>query len=78
MNNNKTKRIMAIIGIVILLGLYITALLLAVLGDENSTPWFMAAICATIIVPILIWIYQWLYKLLKKDVSDTHKNSGQQ
>lgn len=78
MNNNKTKRIMAIIGIIILLGLYITALLLAILGNENSTPWFMAAICATIIVPILIWIYQWLYKLLKKDVSDAQDKSNHQ
>ena len=70
MKQSKTKRILAIIGIVILLGLYITTLLLAIFGNENTNTWFMACIIATIIVPIMMWVYSWLYNRLKADVED--------
>ncbi|MBR3401713.1 MAG: hypothetical protein IKG67_05670 [Parasporobacterium sp.] len=68
---NKAKRILALIGIIILAGLYITTLLLAVFGNENTQSWFMASIACTVIVPIMIWVISWLYKMLKKDVSDS-------
>ena len=76
--NSKAKRIMAIIGIIILVGLYLTTLLLAVLGNENTTPWFMASICATIIVPILMWVYTWLYNRLRSDVDDARRKAEQE
>ncbi|MBQ6369055.1 MAG: hypothetical protein IJJ17_03150 [Parasporobacterium sp.] len=68
---NKAKRILALIGIIILAGLYITTLLLAVFGNENTQSWFMASIACTVIVPIMLWVISWLYKMLKKDVSDS-------
>ena len=70
MKNSKSKRVLAITGIILLLCLYIVTLVLAIIGNENTTPWFMACICATIIVPILIWVYTWLYNRLKQDVSE--------
>ena len=75
--NNKAKRIMAIIGIIILVGLYLTTLLLAIFGNKNTNSWFMACIAATVIVPIMMYVYSWLYKLLKKDVADARtKNTS--
>lgn len=74
MKQSKTRRILAIAGIGILLALYITTLLLAIFGNENTHSWFMACICATVIVPVLMWVYQWLYKLLKKEVSDSRRS----
>ena len=68
---NKAKRILALIGIIILAGLYITTLLLAVFGNENTQSWFMASIACTVIVPIMLWVISWLYNMLKKDVSDS-------
>ena len=73
MKNNSSKRVLAIIGIILLVCLYIVTLILAVIGNENTTPWFMACICATIIVPILIWVYTWLYNRLRQDVSDAYE-----
>ena len=70
MNHSKSKRIAAIIGIVLLAALYLVTLCLAVFGNENTRAWFMACIIATIIVPILIWVYLWLYNMLKKDVAE--------
>ena len=77
MNHSKPKRIAAIIGIALLVALYLITLCLAIFGNENTHSWFMACICATIVVPILIWVYLWLYKMLKKDVEEaTEKGTG--
>ena len=72
---NKTKRILAIAGIVILAGLILATLLLAIFGNESTRPWFMACICATIIVPIMLWVYSWLYNRLKSDVAEEAKKA---
>ena len=71
----KGRRIMAIIGIIILVGLYVTTLLLAVFGNENTTPWFMASIAATLVLPILLWVYGWIYKRLKTDMDDVRNKT---
>ena len=73
--NSRPKRILAIIGIIILAGLYITTLLLAILGNENTTPWFMASIAATIIVPVILWVYTWLYNRLRSDVQEAQQKN---
>ncbi len=67
---NVVKRILAIIGIVILVGLYVTTLILAISGDESYTRWFTASIVATVVVPVMLYVYQWLYKLVKKQAED--------
>ena len=73
--NNKHKRVAAIIGIALLAALYLVTLGLAIFGNENTPPWFMACIIATIIVPILIWVYLWFYRMLKKDVADAQEKA---
>ena len=75
--HSKVKRILAIAGIIILAGLYITTLLLAIFGNENTKPWFMASICATVIVPVILWVYTWLYNRLKSDVSEARNNADE-
>lgn len=69
--NKKVKQVLAIIGIVIILGLYATTLILAICGNENTHGLFMASIFATVMVPVLIYIIQWLYKLVKKQAEET-------
>lgn len=56
-----SKQVVAIIGIVLLLSLYILSLVMAFLDTSDSGKWFGLSLIATIIVPILIWIYTWLY-----------------
>ena len=60
----KSKQILAIIGIIVVILLYISTLVFAVLG-ENFIHWLMASVAATIMVPVLIWIYGVIYRLLK-------------
>ena len=46
------KRILAIIGIVLLLGIYAAAFILAFFGGKDATQMFNAAIICTFVVPI--------------------------
>ena len=56
----KIKQILAIIGVIILAGLYISA-------SENFMNMLMTSIYASVIIPVLIWAYSFIYKLIKKD-----------
>lgn len=62
----KFKQIIAILGILALLGLYLTSFMLAVFGNENSATMFNASVYATIAIPIFLWIMMWVAKLLQK------------
>ena len=66
----KVKRILAIIGIVLLVSLYVITIVLALTDDPNTMNAFRASVYCTFLVPVLIWAYTFIYKLL-------HKNSGQ-
>lgn len=60
-NKITSKQIVASIGIVLLLLLYILTLIMAFVDTSDSGKWFGLSLVATIIVPILIWIYTWAY-----------------
>lgn len=60
----KLKQILAIAAIVIIIGLYITTLVLAILGNSVSHSLFLASLYATVVVPVMLYIFLWLYKLM--------------
>ena len=60
----KVKRILAMIGVVVLVLLYLSTLVFAMLGEAYMN-WLLAAIVATILVPVLIWAYGFIYRLIK-------------
>ena len=62
----KIKQILAIIGIILLVGMYAVTIILALTDDPNTMNAFRASIYCTVIVPVLIWAYSFIYKLLKK------------
>ncbi len=62
----KVKQILAIIGIILLVGMYAVTIILALTDDPNTMNAFRASIYCTVIVPVLIWAYSFIYKLLKK------------
>lgn len=61
----KTQRILAILGIVLLLGLYLSTFVFALLG-KDFFPMFMVSLFSSFVVPVLIWTYGFVYKLIKK------------
>ena len=60
--NNKTplyKRLLAIAGIVILLGLYVNLFIKAITGSPDTFQTFINCAAATVAVPIAIWVLIW-------------------
>ncbi len=68
------RRIMAIIGIIILAGIYITTFIIAICGNESTKGWFIACIFATVAVPCFIWAVSFIYKRLKGDMEEINSN----
>lgn len=66
----KTKRILAIIGVILLIGLYLSTLFCALFAEKNLMSLLMTSIYATFVIPVLIWVYTFVYKLIKKDRND--------
>ena len=66
-DENKTplfKRVVAIIGIVLLVGLYVNLLVQAIFGSTGIGGAFVTAAAATVAIPILIWLILWVYTAL--------------
>lgn len=66
----KIKQILAISGCILLIALYVSTLVFALIGSSDAMNLFRASIYATIVVPVLIWAYSFIYRLLKKHYSD--------
>lgn len=69
----KVKQILAIIGIIVLVGLYVSTIVCALSSSDNFMNLLLASVYATVIIPVLIWAYSFIYKLLKKDRDDEEK-----
>ncbi len=59
------KRILALLGVIILVVLYITTLVCAIINSPLSVTMFKASITLTIIIPVLIAGFQILYRALR-------------
>lgn len=66
----KVKRILALGGVVIILGLYIATLVSACMATPASTGLFRASIIATILVPLLIYVLQLIYKWINNETGE--------
>ncbi len=62
----KIKKILAVLGCLLLVGMYALTIVLALTDDPNTMNAFRASIYCTVIVPVLIWAYSFIYRLLKK------------
>ena len=56
-----SKQVVAIIGIVLLVLLYLVTLLAAFFDSSASGRLFWMCLFSTIAIPLLIWIYTWMY-----------------
>ena len=63
----KFRQILAILGIILLAGMYIAPIVCALSASENFMNMLMASIYATIVIPVLIWAITFIYKLAKKE-----------
>lgn len=62
------KRILAIIGVVIIVGLYVATLIFGIVvnASETTRMLFRAALISTVLVPVFLYVIIWLHKVLSK------------
>lgn len=70
----RVKQILAIICIVLLVGLYLSTLILAITDHTGTMEMFFASVLATVIIPILIWVYAFIYRLVKKNKDEPEES----
>lgn len=58
------KRISALIGVVLLVGLYIATLVFAITDNPAKMGFLKASIFSTVVIPVMIWAMNFLYNLL--------------
>ena len=63
----KGKRILAWVGIILLVGMYVVTLVTGLMHVEKADVWFKMSIACTIALPILLYGYGLIYKLIKRD-----------
>ena len=66
----KIKQILAILGIVLILGVNILLVFAAGTASEDNMSTFNAAIVTVVLVPVLLWVYLFFFKLMKKRRED--------
>ncbi|UWP61439.1 hypothetical protein NQ502_16555 [Ruminococcus gauvreauii] len=66
------KRILAVIGVVLILSMYGATMFFAVTDSPDSAGWFKASVFCTVAVPVLLYAYTLVYRYLKnnRDSSD--------
>ena len=74
----KLKQITALIGVIALAGLYISTLVLALIGSEQALNLLKTAVYATIVLPVLLWAYSFIYRMLKGNQDDFKATSESQ
>ncbi len=72
----KVQKILAILGIALLVGLYLSTLVFALLG-KDFFPMFMAALFSSFVLPVLLWAYGFVYRLIKKNFGKDTENDAE-
>lgn len=62
----KLKRVLAFIGALLLVGLYILTFVSALLSTPYSKGLFMACVFSTVFIPVMIYAILLIYRILKK------------
>ena len=71
----KIKRILALIGVVLLICLYGSTLVFALMDSPAADGLLRAPIAATILIPVLLYAYILIARLLKKRRDDQNDHS---
>lgn len=67
------KQIVALVCVVLLVGMYIGAFVVACLDLGDSGRLFAGCLVATIGMPILLWLLIWSFDLMKKRQADSRQ-----
>lgn len=68
------KRLLAMIGVILIVSMYIIALFSAFSHHPDSNNWLMAAIFSTVAVPVFLYVVQLVARVLKPDEQGKTRN----
>ncbi|MEG0190383.1 MAG: hypothetical protein RR681_04280 [Lachnospiraceae bacterium] len=71
----KSKRTLAILGVLLLAGLYLSTLIFAFIDHTKSMGLLKASIAGTILIPVLLYAYSMFYKLTRTKDEDHHNDT---
>ena len=74
----KTKQVLAILGIILLVSLYFITLICAITANTQTMSMSMPSIFETVVIPVLIWAYTFIYRLIKKNSNGTDNENIQE
>lgn len=69
--NSKFKKIMAIVAIVLLVGMYVTTLILSLIKTDLALRMLQASAICTFAIPIFIYVIMMFYRLTHRKDDDT-------
>lgn len=64
------KRILALLGIIILVGIYAATLVFALIDHPLKSSLMYASLYATVVIPVLVYAFLLIGKLLQRDKED--------
>lgn len=64
------KQILAVIGLLLIVGMYVVSIVFACMAKPGAEGMFMASIVATVIVPIVLYIFIALDKWAKRNAPE--------
>lgn len=67
-----SKQVVAMIGVILLILLYVMTLILALADNSASHSFFAMSLAGTLVIPIIIFLYTWMYGRItgKKAIGD--------
>ncbi len=71
-----SKQLVAIIGIVLLVLMYVVTLIVAFVDNSSSGSLFGMCLIATFVIPLMIWVYTWMYGKLTGKTTIADLNLG--
>ncbi len=71
----RMRRICALIGVVILVGMYVATLIASLMKSELAHSMFLFSLYCSIAVPVIIYMMQMIYKLANRKAESVEKDS---
>ncbi len=71
----KARRILAAVGAILLIAMYVMTLVFALIDSPMSRNLLMASIACTIILPVLLYAFELVYRVVKRNDPEDTENA---
>lgn len=72
----KFKQVSALIAVTIIVLLYITTLILAVMNNAYTKRFFYASLFSSVFLPVMLYLMMWIAKVFRSYNPSLHQNSS--